>query len=86
MSADDDPGLQPGLRLQPAPATGVTRAVHRIAHRRSGASAEGAHQDERSTAISIWNVHYNYHRPHSGGQPPVTRLKTGVTNVQPSYS
>ena len=43
---------------------------------------------ERTTAISIWNLHYNYHRPHSaaGGQPPASRLKTGVTNVQPSYS
>jgi transposase InsO family protein len=43
---------------------------------------------ERSTAIAIWNVHYNYHRPHSaaGGRPPATRLKTGVTNVRPSYT
>jgi transposase len=43
---------------------------------------------DRSTAIAVWNIHYNYHRPHSaaGGRPPATRLKTGVTNVQPSYS
>ena len=43
---------------------------------------------ERSAAIAVWNIHYNYHRPHStaGGRPPVTRLKTGVTNVQPSYN
>jgi transposase InsO family protein len=45
-------------------------------------------EDERSAAIGIWNIHYNYHRPHSaaGGRPPASRLKTGVTNVQPSYS
>jgi transposase InsO family protein len=45
-------------------------------------------EDERSAAIRIWNIHYNYHRPHSAadGQPPASRLKTGVTNVQPSYS
>jgi transposase InsO family protein len=45
-------------------------------------------EDERSTAIGVWNIHYNYHRPHSaaGGQPPASRLKTGVTNVRPSYS
>jgi len=45
-------------------------------------------KDERSTAISVWNIHYNYHRPHSaaGGRSPATRLKTGVTNVRPSYS
>ena len=45
-------------------------------------------EDERSAAIGVWNIHYNYHRPHSaaGGRPPASRLKTGVTNVQPSYS
>jgi transposase InsO family protein len=45
-------------------------------------------EDQRSAAIAVWNIHYNYHRPHSaaGGKPPATRLKTGVTNVQPSYS
>jgi transposase InsO family protein len=45
-------------------------------------------EDERSAAIRIWNIHYNYHRPHSAadGQPPASRLKTGVTNLQPSYS
>ncbi|MGH8777049.1 MAG: IS481 family transposase, partial [Jiangellaceae bacterium] len=39
-------------------------------------------------AIGVWNIHYNYHRPHSaaGGRPPASRLKTGVTNVQPSYN
>ena len=49
---------------------------------------EYASEDERSQAIAIWNVHYNYHRPHSaaGGQPPASRLKTRVTNVRPSYS
>jgi len=43
---------------------------------------------ERSAAIGVWNIHYNYHRPHSaaGGRPPATRLKTGVTNVRPSYT
>lgn len=45
-------------------------------------------EDGRSAAIGVWNIHYNYHRPHSavGGQPPATRLRTSVTNVQPSYS
>ncbi len=49
---------------------------------------EYASEDERSQAIASWNVHYNYHRPHSaaGGQPPASRLKTRVTNVRPSYS
>lgn len=45
-------------------------------------------EDERTAAIGVWNIHYNYHRPHSaaGGRPPASRLKTGVTNVRPSYS
>ena len=45
-------------------------------------------EDERTAAIAVWNIHYNYHRPHSaaGGRPPVSRLKTGVTNLRPSYS
>ncbi len=49
---------------------------------------EYASEDERSQAIAIWNVHYNYHRPHSaaGGQPPASGLKTRVTNVRPSYT
>jgi transposase InsO family protein len=44
-------------------------------------------EDERTAAIGVWNIHYNYHRPHSaaGGRPPASRLKTGVTNVRPSY-
>ena len=45
-------------------------------------------EDQRSAAIAIWNIHYNYHRPHSaaGGRPPASRLNTGVTNVRPSYN
>jgi transposase InsO family protein len=45
-------------------------------------------EQQRSEAITVWNVHYNYHRPHTatGNQPPATRLHTGVTNVTASYS
>jgi len=45
-------------------------------------------EDARMTAIAVWNVHDNYHRPHSGadGQPPASRVRDGVTNVQPSYT
>lgn len=42
---------------------------------------------ERSAAVAVWNVHYNYHRPHgTGGKPPASRAPTGVTNVMASYS
>ncbi|WP_221585284.1 IS481 family transposase [Microbacterium sp. G2-8] len=45
-------------------------------------------EDARNSAIAVWNIHYNYHRPHSGagGRPPASRLRGGVTNVQPSYT
>jgi transposase InsO family protein len=45
-------------------------------------------ETQRSEALKIWNIHFNYHRPHSaaGGQPPASRLRTGVTNVVSSYS
>ena len=38
---------------------------------------------ERATAITTWNIHYNYHRARTtaGDQPPASRLRTGVTNV-----
>jgi len=38
---------------------------------------------ERGEAITVWNIHYNYHRDHTavGDQPPASRLHAGVTNV-----
>jgi transposase InsO family protein len=49
---------------------------------------EWTSETERATALETWNVHYNYHRPHStaGNRPPASRLHTGVTNVTASYS
>ena len=40
-------------------------------------------ETQRQHAVQVWNIHYNYHRPHTatGDQPPATRLKAGVTNV-----
>ena len=45
-------------------------------------------EHHRTTALNVWNIHYNYHRPHTaaGNQPPASRLTTGVTNVMASYS
>ena len=45
-------------------------------------------ETQRAEALKIWNIHFNYHRPHSAaqGQPPASRLTAGVTNVMASYS
>lgn len=42
----------------------------------------------RASATAVWNIHDNYHRPHgaAGGQPPAASLRSGVTNVLPSYN
>lgn len=47
-----------------------------------------ASETQRQAALGVWNVHYNYHRPHSatGPQPPASRLPARVTNVMPSYT
>ncbi|MEU6204760.1 IS481 family transposase [Micromonospora musae] len=38
---------------------------------------------QRADTTAVWNVHYNYHRPHNaaGGQPPAAVLNQRVTNV-----
>lgn len=43
---------------------------------------------QRAEALKVWNIHFNYHRPHSAaaGQPPASRLPIGVTNVMASFS
>ena len=48
---------------------------------------EWTSEQHRADAIAVWNIHYNYHRPHTaiGDQPPAARLRTGVTNVMASY-
>lgn len=44
-------------------------------------------EDQRREALGVWNIHYNYHRPHSAadGEPPASLLPTGVSNVLASY-
>jgi hypothetical protein len=45
-------------------------------------------EQQRTNALAVCNVHYNYHPPHTatGNQPPATRLHTGITNVMASYT
>lgn len=45
-------------------------------------------ETQRRQALLVWNIHYNYHRPHTaaGNQPPATRLPANVTNVMTGNS
>jgi transposase InsO family protein len=45
-------------------------------------------EEQRTEALGILNIHYNYHRPHTaiGDRPPASRLREGVINVMSSYS
>lgn len=49
---------------------------------------EFTNEDARSAAITVWNIHYNHHRPHSAAarKPPAARLRESVTKVEPSYT
>lgn len=40
-------------------------------------------QAERAQAVAVWNIHDNYHRPHTAcrDQPPASRLPASVSNV-----
>ncbi len=51
-------------------------------------SREYTSEQQRRTAVEVWNVHYNYHRPHStrGGRPPAAYRRHRVTNVHASYT
>ncbi|WP_431791823.1 IS481 family transposase [Kocuria palustris] len=45
-------------------------------------------EDQRREALGVWNIHYNYHRPHTAadGEPPASLLPMGVSNVLASYT
>ena len=51
-------------------------------------SREYTSEQQRRTAVEVWNIHYNYHRPHSarGARPPAAHRRHRVTNVRSSYS
>lgn len=44
-------------------------------------------EQQRTDALKVWNIHFNYHRPHGaiGGHPPASKTTNGVTNVMASY-
>ncbi|WP_051046636.1 IS481 family transposase [Nocardia asiatica] len=67
---------------------GKVERYHRILAEEFLYAREWTSETQRADALGIWNIHYNYHRPHTaaGNRPPASRLHTGVTNVTASYS
>jgi transposase InsO family protein len=67
---------------------GKVERYHRILAEESLYARTWTSEEQRSEALNVWNIHFNYHRPHSGanGQPPASRLAAGVTNVLASYT
>ena len=49
---------------------------------------EWTSEAERAAALKVWNIHYNYHRPHTaaGDRPPASRLRASVTNLMAQNS
>ena len=45
-------------------------------------------EHERADAVSVWNLHYNYHRLHGAyaGKPPASATPLRVDNVLASYN
>lgn len=66
----------------------IERYNHRILAEEFLYARDWTSETQRSEALVVWNVHYNYHRPHTaaGNRPPATRLQTGVNNVLASYA
>jgi transposase InsO family protein len=51
-------------------------------------ATEWTSEAQRTAAIGVWNIHYNYHRAHTaiGDRPPASRLPATVTNVMTQNS
>ena len=51
-------------------------------------SREYTSEQQRRIAVEVWNIHCNYHRPHSarGGRPPASYGRHRVTNDRSSYT
>ena len=62
---------------------GKVERYHRILAEELLYAREWSSEHDRAAAITVWNIHYNYHRCHTavGDQPPASRLHAGVTNV-----
>jgi transposase InsO family protein len=62
---------------------GKVERYHQILAEELLYAREWSSEHDRAAAITVWNIHYNYHRCHTavGDRPPASRLHAGVTNV-----
>ena len=87
-------GLRPRAARRPASVhrplrhNGKVERYHRILAEEFLYARTWTSETQRAGALKIWNIHFNYHRPHfaAAGRPPASRLTTGVTNLRASYS
>lgn len=76
------PGLGINARDHSHPdTTGTVERYQRILAEELLYARPFTNEDERATALQVWNIHYNYHRPHGALQhrPPAALLRKGVT-------
>ena len=62
---------------------GKVERYHRILAEEFLYARRWTSETQRAEALKVWNIHFNYRRPHSAaaGQPPASRLATGVTSL-----
>jgi hypothetical protein len=64
-------------------AANVARPPARATRPAGDVPVGGQRQTTGANALTSWNIHYNYRRPHTavGNRPPTTRLHTTVAKV-----
>jgi hypothetical protein len=74
---------QPGGGAESARHNGKVERYNRILTEEFLYARTWTSESPRTEAPKIWNIHFDYHRPHTatGVQPPASRLVHGVTNV-----
>ena len=77
----------PGISSSPPTPrhNGKVERYHRILAEEFLYARTWTSETQRAEALKVWNIHFNYHRPlAAAGQPPASRLTTGVTNLMAS--
>ena len=67
---------------------GKVERYHRILAEEFLYARRWTSETQRAEALKVWNIHFNYHRPHSAaaGQPPSLTTRHWRTNLMASYT